>query len=155
MRRRDFITLLGGAAAAWPLAARAQPQRLPRIGFVSSESTITESGQLVAAFMQGLKETGFSPLGDERNVTISFVWAAGHFDRLTGLVADLVHREVAVIAASDIPAMEAALAGTRTIPIVWMSYQGSNVESYRMAGVYVGRILKGERLTDLPAVPPR
>jgi putative tryptophan/tyrosine transport system substrate-binding protein len=152
IHRRDFITLLGGAAA-WPIAARAQqPQRLPRIGFVSSESTITESAQLVAAFMQGLKETGFSPLGDGRNVTISFIWA-GNFDRLTNLVADLVHREVAVIAASDMRATEAAQAATRTIPIVWMSYQGSNADSYRTAGVYVGHILK--RPTDLPAVPPR
>ena len=153
IRRREFISLLGGTAA-WPLAAWAQQPVSPVIGFLSSESLDGFADRL-RAFFQGLSETGFSPIGDGRNVVIEFRWAAGQSDRLPALVADLVRREVAVIAASDLPATEAARAATTTIPIVWMSYQGSNADSYRAAGIYVGRILKGERPTDLPAMPPR
>jgi hypothetical protein len=132
-----------------------QPRSFPRMGFVSSELTVSELRHLIVAFMEGLKETGYSPIGDERNIDIEFCFAVGHLDSLPALVGDLVRRDVAVIAANDIPAMEAVQAATTTIPIVWMSYQGSNADSYRTAGVYVGRILKGERPTDLPVMPPR
>jgi putative ABC transport system substrate-binding protein len=151
MIRREFITLLGGAAA-WPLAASAQqPGGLPVVGWLNSGSA-RFYGDLVSAFRQGLSEAGFV---EGRTVAIEYRWAASQSDRLPALVADLVRREVAVIAASDLPTTEAARAATTTIPIVWMSYQGSNADSYRAAGVYVGRILKGERPTDLPAMPPR
>jgi putative ABC transport system substrate-binding protein len=155
MKRREFITLLGSTAAAWPCCARSQqPQSFPRIGFLGSESPSGFADHL-RAFHQGLSETGYSPLGDARNVVIEFRWASRQLDQLPKMAADLVRREVAVIAASDIPAARAARAATTTIPIVWMSYQGSNADSYRAAGVYVGRILKGERPSDLPALPPR
>jgi putative ABC transport system substrate-binding protein len=154
MKRREFITLLGGAAAAWPCATRAeQAARFPRIGFLSSESNIVESRDFVAAFMEGLKETGYSPIGEGRNLLIDFHWGAR--GQLPRVVADLVRREVIVIAANDIPAAEAVQAATATIPIVWMTYQGSNLDSYRRAGLYVGRILRGEKPVDLPAMQPR
>jgi PDZ domain len=151
---RDVIRMSREGADLARSRVAQQPRSFPRIGFLSSESTLRESWHLIVAFMEGLKETGYS-IGDERNVDIEFRIALGHFDSLPALAADLVRREVAVIAASDLPATEAVQAAATTIPIVWMSYQGSNADSYRTAGVYVGRILKGERPTDLPVMPPR
>jgi putative tryptophan/tyrosine transport system substrate-binding protein len=157
IRRRSFITLLGGAAAAWPLAVHAQqPQRLPTVGYLSSGSAV-DSGHLLAAFLQSLNEAGFESrlgYGRGRNMSFEFRWAQGRNDHLHALAADLVLRQVAVIAASDTASLAAAQAATTTIPIVWMSYRGSNVDSYRTAAAYVGRILKGEKPSDLPVMSP-
>jgi putative ABC transport system substrate-binding protein len=117
MRRRTFIALLGGAAAAWPLAARAQQPAMPVIGFLSSR-TPEDSVFVLDAFRQGLRETGFI---DGHNVAFEFRWARGQYQLLPAMAADLVNRRVSILAAvGGEPSGIAAKQATRTIPIVFV-----------------------------------
>ena len=113
LKRREFITLVGGASLAWPLAAHAQQPAVPVIGYLGSTSP-EATAHLIAAYRQGLDDAG------SRNVAIEFRWASGHYDRLPAMAAEFVKRPVAVILAAALPSAVAAKTATATIPIVFV-----------------------------------
>jgi len=113
-RRREFISLLGGAAV-WPLAARAQGSSMPVVGYLGPGSAVSDAFR-VTAFRQGLSEAGFV---EGQNVTVDYRWAEEHYDRLPAMATDLVNRHVAVIVATSTPAALAAKAATTTVPIIF------------------------------------
>jgi putative ABC transport system substrate-binding protein len=116
MKRREFITLVGGAAAAWPHATQAQPAVLPVVAYISAAISATSSGQTLLTLRQALAEAGYV---DGRNVAIEFHTAEGQYDRLPTMIAELVRRQVAVIIASPTPAALAAKTVTKTVPILF------------------------------------
>jgi ABC-type uncharacterized transport system substrate-binding protein len=160
MNRRDFISLTGGTAVAWPLGAHAQQPAMPSVGFLRSTS-LADSTRDVTAFRQGLKEAGFV---EGQNVTIEYRYADNQLDRSPALVADLIRRQVAVIAGNSL-SMRAARAATTTVPIVFAGgldpVQEGLVASFNRPGgnvtgaVFIANALGAKRLELLHQLTPK
>src|SRR5690349_10317977 len=119
IRRRNFITLIGGVAAAWPCAARAQQPAMPVVGFLGGGAP-KASAEATRAFRQGLAQVGYKILyGEGHNLNVEYHWAWGQTDKLPELAADLAQRQVAAIATAGVPEALVAKAATSTIPIVF------------------------------------
>src|SRR5215831_2224025 len=161
MKRREFITIVGSAAAAWPFAARAQQPAMPVIGYIRSENFDETAQRMIAGFREGLKEAGYI---EGQNVAIEFRSAQGRLDQLPALVADLVRRPVAAIVGS-VPAAKAAKETTATVPIVFV-YGGDPakdglVASFNRPGgnitgvTFLGGLVGGRRVQLLHDLAPQ
>jgi putative tryptophan/tyrosine transport system substrate-binding protein len=150
VKRRQFLTVLGGAAAGWPLAARAQQAEMPVVGFLNGGSP-DGYAPMVAAFHQGLKDTGYV---EAQSVRMEYRWADGQYGRLPAMAADLVHRQVAVIVTNS-PGMLAAKVATTTIPIVFTT-SGDPVELGFVASLArPGRNIMGVTQLNVEVAPKR
>jgi putative ABC transport system substrate-binding protein len=144
MKRREFITLFGGAAVAWPLAARAQP-KIPRVGFMGN-STAALEGNLVGSFRDGLRELGYE---EGRNIIIEYRWAEGNYERFPALVAELIAAKVDVIVTAGTPAALAMKKATTTVPLVMVAV-GDPVGT----GLVPSLARPGGNITGLSSIAP-
>src|SRR5207244_360917 len=160
VRRRDFITLLGGAAVAWPLAAQAQQPAMPVIG-VLHQGAPEANKEFIASFLQGLRQSGY---GEGQNVKIEFRWAEARYDRLPALATDLARQKVAVMAAAYLPAAVAAKSATGTIPVVFVSgsdpieaglVANFNRPGGNVTGIVITAMLGAKRLELLRHLVPK